>query len=295
MEKVFYKKSLKAKLILNREFSLVAYQAIKDTLSQHKDVKEKGSFDHELIYAFDKAVGMIRVGRKNVILYFAIDPSKVASKYKVIDCSTKKTYAKYPSKIIVDTPKALTYALELMERVLKNNKATEAKEKSEINYSEVLYERTFAELYKEGLIKQYVKKVPDVNKEKNIEEVKDKKAKVKEVLVEEEEDDEIMHKVTFTAKLLYCATNQAQELFIITNYYNWDLAKAVKMEKIDDNTFQGFDFYPEGTKLEFKICRATNWENVEKGIWKEEIVNHHYIIVDNDLEVEDLIHNFRID
>ena len=97
MEKVFYKKSFKAKLILNREFSLVAYQAIKDTLSQHKDVKEKGSFDHELIYAFDKAVGMIRVGRKNVILYFAIDPSKVASKYKVIDCSTIKTYAKYPS------------------------------------------------------------------------------------------------------------------------------------------------------------------------------------------------------
>ena len=47
--------------------------------------------------------------------------------------------------------------------------------------------------------------------------------------------------------------------------------------------------------LEFKICRSQNWSDVEKGIWKEEIVNHNYVIVDKDLEVEDLIYNFRRD
>ena len=101
--------------------------------------------------------------------------------------------------------------------------------------------------------------------------------------------------MTFNAKLVWCASNQADDLFIVNNVDNWDFAKAIKMTKVDDNTFTAYNFFKDGTKLEFKICRKQDWENVEKGIWKEEIVNHHYLVVNNDLEVEDLIHNFRID
>ena len=44
-----------------------------------------------------------------------------------------------------------------------------------------------------------------------------------------------MRDVHFTVKLLYCATNEAEDLFIITNYMNWDPIFAVKMDKINDN------------------------------------------------------------
>ena len=67
------------------------------------------------------------------------------------------------------------------------------------------------------------------------------------------------------------------------------------MTKHADNTFTATMSFPKNTMLEFKICRSQNWSDVEKGIWKEEIVNHNYVVVDKDLEVEDLIYNFRRD
>ena len=67
------------------------------------------------------------------------------------------------------------------------------------------------------------------------------------------------------------------------------------MKKHPDGTFTAKMSFPKNTMLEFKICRSQNWADVEKGIWKEEIVNHNYVIVDKDLEVEDLIYNFRRD
>ena len=97
------------------------------------------------------------------------------------------------------------------------------------------------------------------------------------------------------ARLLYEATDAAEDLYIITSHTDWDLTQAVKMKKHPDGTFTASMSFPKNTLLEFKICRSQNWSDVEKGIWKEEIVNHNYVVVDKDLEVEDLIYNFRRD
>ena len=137
--------------------------------------------------------------------------------------------------------------------------------------------RDFDTLVQEGLIKKYVTVIID-----GVEQL------VEMPVVE-------TYNVNFTAKLLYEATNAADELYIITSHTDWNLKEAVKMTKHADNTFTATMSFPKNTMLEFKICRSQNWSDVEKGIWKEEIVNHNYVVVDKDLEVEDLIYNFRRD
>ncbi|MGN1295635.1 MAG: CBM20 domain-containing protein [Bacilli bacterium] len=292
MEKVFYKKSLTAKLVLERGFTLESFGAIKDFISTFVGVSTRASFDHELITYKRKTIGMVRVSRKNVVVALGLNPKKIAKKYKVIDASSVKSYAKYPTKVFVTNKKSLNNVLALIEKLFEQEGIVDRKEKEVVDFEEVYYDRTFLELFNQGYIKQYIRNVDAKREAKKIEAIK-----VAEVVEEENEDliEDVYHKVTFTAKLVWCATGQADDLYILNNVDNWDFAKAVKMTKVDDNTFTAFNFFKDGTKLEFKICRKQDWENVEKGIWKEEIVNHHYLVVNNDLEVEDLIHNFRID
>ncbi|UKI49960.1 MAG: hypothetical protein L6U99_00380 [Clostridium sp.] len=64
---------------------------------------------------------------------------------------------------------------------------------------------------------------------------------------------------------LYDATDEADNLYIITSYDNWNLDKAILMKKNADGSFIASCDYPLGTKLEFKICRSKAWTDVEKG------------------------------
>lgn len=284
MEKTFYKKSLVAKLVLERNFALQSYQEIKDLISTYKEIKTKLSFDHELITYKGKSIGMIRLSRKNIILAVNLDPSTIDSKINIIDASNIKSYSKYPTKLIINNKKNLNNSLKLLKKLFKEVNVISTNEIEVIDYSKVYYERTFLELFKQGYIKQYIKNSSN--------EVKNDESTLE---INEEMEEDIYHKVTFTAKLVWCAEYQADDLYIVNNVDNWDFSKAIKMEKVGTNTFKAINFFKDGTYLEFKICRKQDWNNVEKGIWKEEIVNHHYLIVNQDLEVEDLIHNFRID
>lgn len=63
------------------------------------------------------------------------------------------------------------------------------------------------------------------------------------------------------------------------------------MVKVYDNFYQVSLNIPAG-HLEFKIVGQNAFENVEKGIWVEEIVNHHYEI-NKTMLIEDIIHSFR--
>ena len=279
MEKVVYRKSFTANIVLVRGFALEAYSEIRNTLNKYNEVNGRISFNFDSIIMNKKKIGLIRISRNKLNVYLPLNPKNIAKKYKIIDSSSFATYKNFSARIIVEDRESLNNALVLIEKVIKEKHGTINVNYELVDYSSVLYERSFSELYDEGYIKRYV--INSLSKSVDDEEIAD------------DEEDE-MHKVTFTAKLKYCAEYQADELYIVTNYANWDLSKAVKMKRISDNEFVGVDFYPKGTKLEFKICRARNWENVEKGIWKEEIVNHHYVIGDDDLEVEDLIHNFRL-
>lgn len=274
MERIVYKKSFAAKMILAQNDSLNFYQDLKDACAKRKGIANRLSFEKETIKFGKTKIGMMKIARKNISLYLAIDPKTLeGTKYKFEDVSDKKSYVDYPTKLNLKSKRSVKYAIELLEKLFNQYKAKEIEGKN-IDYKSLFYYRDFDELLKEGFIKKYVYKKIDN----------------KTVLVEEKIPTRNVH---FTVKLLYCATNEAEDLYIVTNYMNWDPIFAVKMDKIDNNLFEANMIFPEGTNLEFKVCRSNSFNDVEKGIWKEEIANHHYLIGKEDLEIEDLIHNFR--
>ena len=274
MEKVTYKESFSAKLVL-RQTPLVYYQAIQDLLSTYRNVKTRISFQKETISFGRKKIGMMRISRKNLSLYLALDPTALdVEKIKFKDVSDKKSTQDVPVKIDLKSKRSLKQALMLLETAIEKEQATECCAQKQKDYKAVFYPRSFECLLEQGWIKKYIRK--QING----------KSQLVEVPME-------TYQVHFTAHLCYEAKDQAQQLFIISNYANWDERLAVKMNKTADNCFEAVIAYPKGTHLEFKICRSTDWQGVEKGIWKEEIRNHHYVVVDHDLEVEDLIYNFR--
>ncbi len=291
MEKITYKKSLAAKLILSQN-AIEYYQSIKDLCATHKKVNTRMSFGKETITFGRIKVAAIKMSVKNLSLHLALDPQKyVGTKYHFKDRSLTKQGQIYPMAVSIKSNRGLKYALELLEDALKLAGAETLCLAESINYHEVFYPRSFEQLIQEGLIKKYIK---------NVDELTEDEEDFADDFMDEEEDDiedeEVkLYYVNFTAKLLYEAQNQAEGLYIISSFYNWDEAKAIPMKKCADGAFIASMEVPANTALEFKICRSKNWKDVEKGIWKEEIVNHNYVIVDRDLEIEDLIYNFRKD
>ena len=276
MEKITYKKSFASKLVLE-QVAIPYYQDIKDLCATRKKVSTRLSFNKETINVGRNKVAVMKISRKNITLYLALNKAELNQKYNVKDLTDTKEGQTYGVSILIKGSRTLKHALELLELALTKFGATQIVEGLSVDYSEVYKYRDLEALVSEGLVKKYVKVFVDG----------------KEQLVEMPVVE--TYNVNFTAKLLYEATNAAEELYIITSHSNWDLKQAVKMKKHADGTFTASMSYPKNTLLEFKICRSQNWTDVEKGIWKEEIVNHNYVVVDKDLEVEDLIYNFRRD
>ena len=291
MEKITYKKSFSAKLVLAQE-TIPYYQGIMDLCATHKKVHTRLSFSKQTINYGRVKVGVMKIARKSIALHLALNPNDYNfEEYRSMkDASNTKQGEVYPLIINIRNKKNFRQALGLLETALANAGATDLCMAPDVDYKKVFYVRSFKTLLSQGLIKKYVRKI-----------VEGKVVEVEEVVSQEEIDsvqvEETIpeYKVHFTAKLLYEATGEAKDLYIITSYSNWDPKKAVKMKANPDNSFTATIAFPKGTALEFKICRSKNWKDVEKGIWKEEIVNHNYVIVDQDLVVEDLIYNFRND
>jgi hypothetical protein len=276
MEKITYKKSFASKLVLE-QVAIPYYQDIKDLCATRKKVSTRLSFNKETINVGRNKVAVMKISRKNITLYLALNKAELDQKYNVKDLTDTKEGETYGVSIQIKGSRTLKHALELLELALTKFGATQIVEGLSVDYSEVYKYRNLEALVSEGLVKKYVKVLVDG----------------KEQLVEMPVVE--TYNVNFTAKLLYEATDAAEELYIITSHSNWDLKQAVKMKKHADGTFTASMSFPKNTLLEFKICRSQNWTDVEKGIWKEEIVNHNYVVVDKDLEVEDLIYNFRRD
>lgn len=272
MSNYVFIKSMEAKLILSQE-TIPYYQSLKDVCSLHAGVKSRLSFHKESIYFNKKKIAIIKVSRKNIAMYLALEPSKY-SNYKIKDVTTVKAYSGCPSMLWVDSKKTLKNACFLLEEALIAAGATTIQTALVTDYQENFYPRSFEELYNVGLIKRYNRKA---------------------AMIEVDDEDDLLevYNVHFTCRLLYDAKNTADNLYIVTNTNDWNVEKAVKMNKTSDNTYEADMLFAKDTYLEFKICKDLSWDAVEKGIWKEEIINHNYVIVDNDLEVEDLIHNFR--
>lgn len=291
MEKITYKKSIASKLILNQE-SIPAYQAIKDLCSTHKKVTTRMSFGKETISFGRVKVAVIKIVVRNINLHLALDPKDYENtKYHFKDMSETKQGQIYPMRVRIKGPRSLKYALELLEDALAKVGATALCPAEDVDYQELFHPRGFDVLLEEGLIKKYVKTIDD-----GTDLVVDEGFDEEDIDFEEEQEDsdEEFVQVKFTAKTIYEAKGQASKLYIVTNTTNWDLNQAIPMKKNKDGSFSATASFIKGTHLEFKICKALDWIGVEKGIWKEEIINHYYHVTEN-MEVEDLIHNFRED
>lgn len=279
MEKVTYKKSLAAKLVLNQD-AIIAYQSIKDLCATHKRVSTRMSFGKETITFGRKKVGVIKITVKNINLHLALEPKNYEnSKYNFKDMSQTKSGQDYPMRVSIKGSRSLKYALELLEAALANAGAVEYCPTRNVDYRELYSERSFEVLVQEGLIKRIVKHLDD----NTLISINDKNKEVVSYA-----------KVSFFARTLYEATARAESLYLVLSTNNWDILHAVQMEKQDDNTFAQEILVPKNTHLEFKICKSNSWIDVEKGIWKEEIKNHSYYVTE-DIVIEDLIHNFRED
>ena len=273
MKDVIFIKSLEAKLTLTRE-TIPFYQSLKEVCAVHEGVTSRISFQRESVYFNKKKVAIIKVSRKNISIYLALDPV-THNEFGVKDVTDKKSYKGCPLMIKITSNRALRKACRLLEETFAAFGATNFVTAEEVDYNEVYAPKSFDELLALGLIKKYVKK--------------DNEQELDEEELEEILDD--TYNVHLVCKLMYRAKNNASDLYIITNTNNWDFNKAYKMTKVSENEFVLDVRFDAGTNLEFKVSKSLDFTGVEKGIWNEEVKNHKYV-VDKDLVVEDLIHNF---
>lgn len=89
--------------------------------------------------------------------------------------------------------------------------------------------------------------------------------------------------------------NATEEVYLVGNTKNlgaWDTLKASKMKKVGENTFVLRKRFELCTEVEYKVVAAKTWENVEKGIFTEEVENHHFEAVKGHFE-DIYVHSFN--
>ena len=256
MKDVIFIKSLEAKLTMTRD-AIPFYQSLKEVCAVHEGVTSRISFQRESIYFNKKKVAIIKVSRKNISIYLALDPV-THNEFGVKDVSNKKSYKGCPLMIKITSNRALRKACRLLEEALLSFGADKFITAEVVDYNEYYAPKTFGELLSSGLIKKYIRKeaILDVEDEEDV--------------LEELEEDNTCN-VHFVCRLLYRAKNNADELYIVTNTNNWDMSKAYKMTLTSENVFEANISFEKGTILEFKICKSLSFDGVEKGVWNEEV------------------------
>lgn len=292
MEKITYSKSLKAKLTLERGFMMESYQTLMDVVNTRKDVLLVQSFYKDRVANGKNKVAIIKGFKKNLVVYFALDPNKINEKYGITDVSETKAYVNYPTKLIIDSQKDLKNAIRLMEKALAKADLNEIVEAEDIDYSLVYPEKSFDELVEIGLIKKRIRYIDENTDDYyHVEEYKEKPVvEVKPNPVVEVKDAPMIEMVNVKLKVMIKG-KMTDRLFLFTNYTNWSEDKVLELTKVEDYFIINAKF-PKNFNLEFKISLSQNWNGVEKGMFGEEIKNHHYYL-DKDLEIEDIIYNWR--
>lgn len=292
MEKITYSKSLKAKLTLERGFMMESYQTLMDVVNTRKDVLLVQSFYKDRVANGKNKVAIIKGFKKNLVVYFALDPNKINEKYGITDVSETKAYVNYPTKLIIDSQKDLKSAIRLMEKALAKADLNEIVEAEDIDYSLVYPEKSFDELVEIGLIKKRIRYIDENTDDYyHVEEYKEKPVvEVKPNPVVEVKEAPMIEMVNVKLKVMIKG-KMTDRLFLFTNYTNWSEDKVLELTKVEDYFIINAKF-PKNFNLEFKISLSQNWNGVEKGMFGEEIKNHQYYL-DKDLEIEDIIYNWR--
>ncbi len=103
---------------------------------------------------------------------------------------------------------------------------------------------------------------------------------------------------TVTLKIIVKLAENAQltqkEIYAVGNVAKlgaWDLDKAISLKYI--KSLGGYSVsrkFNVGTEIEFKLLNAKSWNNVEKGMFNEEIKNHNVIVNEDTTIVIDVYH-----
>lgn len=263
--KVTYNQSFTARVALTEEKIRNYYRELKEEMLSYEGVRSRISWQYDS-FSYKREKRAILTVRENALtIYLKIDPNSITPKYKVTDESGKKSYINTPLSLKVRGSRTLKYAKELISLVFSGQAYKEKKLNDKV-FEETFKARSLEEFLTLGLVK----------------EVKKRRKK-----------SSGRHRVKFYAVIL---TRAPKNLYLVGNMPelgSWDPQKGVKLHKVYDNFYQISVLLPEG-HLEFKIVGQNDYAHVEKGIFLEEIKNHHYEI-NSSLLIEDIIHSFRED
>ena len=119
---VRYKYGFEAKLRAADEEVQQRYIEFVNELFLYKDVKIKSSFRGQRVYKGQKTLGHIVMRGKTLCVAFALDPAQYAeTKYRGIDISDKKRYAKTPMMYKLTSMRRVEYARYLIMQLAEKN------------------------------------------------------------------------------------------------------------------------------------------------------------------------------
>lgn len=271
-EYITYNKSFQARTALAKEKIRNYYKEIKEELLSYKGIRSRISWQYDSFSYKREKIAILTIRGNTLSLYLKLDLNSLGkTKYKLVDESHKKSYEDTPIMLKIRGSRTLKYAKELINLICEDLEYRHHK-LNNLKFNDYFKSRTLAEFIDLGLVKPIYrrKKIVDMTDIDNNDYIK---AKIYAVVLPNIKD---------------------VNLYVVGNKFevgNWDTSYVCKMNKVYDNFYKIELLLPKGY-FEFKIVAAKNYKFVEKGIWHEEIVNHHYEL-NQDILIEDIIHHIN--
>lgn len=271
-EYITYNKSFQARTALAKEKTRNYYKEIKEELLSYKGIRSRISWQYDSFSYKREKIAILTIRGNTLSLYLKLDLNSLGEpKYKLIDESHKKSYEDTPIMLKIRGSRTLKYAKELINLICEDLEYKHHK-LNNLKFNDYFKNRTLAEFVDLGLVKPiyHRKKIVDMTDIDNNDYIK---AKIYAIVLPKIKD---------------------VNLYVVGNKFevgNWDTSYVCKMNKVYDNFYKIELLLPKGY-FEFKIVAAKNYKFVEKGIWHEEIVNHHYEL-NQDILIEDIIHHIN--
>jgi predicted transport protein len=100
--------------------TIAYYNDIKNELLSYKKVKSKISFKHESFRVGMPIVARLKIRRKSLYLFLALDPNEyLDTKYKIKDMSVIGNYKDVPTMYKINLPRRAVYAKELIKDLME--------------------------------------------------------------------------------------------------------------------------------------------------------------------------------
>lgn len=168
---VRFKNSFKAKLIQSSDDTKFEYQSVKEKIVSYKKFNSRISWDCDSFNYGRKQLIRISIRGKTLCIYFAFDPSIFNDTKYIVEESMSKKFADTPCLFRLKNPRRIKYALELIDKIVKEYEMELLNEVPKLNIIEDYPYESRKSLINRGLIKKYETK----EKYKNFLNIKPKK------------------------------------------------------------------------------------------------------------------------